>query len=125
MPYKIEWEEKGVYSKLWGSCSVGDVIGILQSIESDPRFTAIRYNIVDYLNVTDAHASEADVPEINALNYAQSLSNSRLIRAIVATDHKLIELVKIWMRESTSPEKLGLFATVDEARAWVKAILAR
>ena len=120
MPFKIEWEEKGVYSTLWGSCSIADVMSILQTIESDTRFRSLRYNLVNYLEVTESNGSKEDVAEVSALNYAQSLSNSRLVRAIVATDPKILALVQGWIAISDTPELLGVFSTLMEAREWIK-----
>ena len=95
-------------------------MSILQTIESDTRFRSLRYNLVNYLEVTEANGSKEDVAEVSALNYAQSLSNSRLVRAIVATDPKILALVQGWIAISDTPELLGVFSTLMEAREWIK-----
>ena len=123
MPYQVRWEERGTYNKLWGKCTVGDVIGILQTLAADARFGSLRYSITDYLDVTDSDGTEEDVAEVSALNYAHALSNRRLIRAMVAVEPRAVALANSWIANSETPENLGVFSSVAEAREWVDTMI--
>ncbi|NEX23652.1 hypothetical protein G3480_25835 [Thiorhodococcus mannitoliphagus] len=70
MPYRITWEETGVYCQFWGDIATASVVAMLRDVSSDARFDKIHYWLTDYLAVTRVSASPREVDDIIALEFS-------------------------------------------------------
>ena len=121
MPYRITWEQNGVYCQFWGEVEAANVIAMLRDISSDGRFDTIHYWLTDYLDVTHQHIVAEEVDEMIALEFAHHCSNSRYYAVAVANDAGILALLRYWTSHHPDQNQLAYFTTVEEARAWIAA----
>ena len=125
MPCTITWEPKGVYSKFAGAVGIDDLFQMMRSVAADPRFDDIRYQITDFLDVSNQALTPEEIEEAAALDFAHSLSNPRFLHAAVAQDARVLALLRHWVSVSATPERIACFTTVEEARRWITANYGR
>ena len=51
MPSSITWEDRGLYARFEGECSIGDLTKVFDQLAADPRMDTARYAIFDYLEI--------------------------------------------------------------------------
>ena len=118
MPYRNEWEPRGVLKRFTGHITADEILQSVVEIEADPRFDELRYVINDMLDVTgvDAHMSHAD--EIAAIDGAAARSNANIRVAIVATRADVLALSRRYAESDLNRYPTRIFSTMAEARAW-------
>jgi hypothetical protein len=121
MPYRITWEDHGLYTKFWGTVDVGQIRRMMDMIGADERFDDIHYVLNDYLDVTQLSLTPAHINEIVAIEIAQSYSNSRYYCISVAKDKDILRLLEYWASVHTNPERVVLFTALEQARTWISA----
>ncbi len=119
MPCTTTWEDKGVYARFFGECSIGDVIKVFRAISGDARLDLARFAIFDYLAVTTHDVTEPEIEEAAAFDIGIAFTNPRLSFASVTTDERIRELWQHFVSVNVKTERLGIFATEAEARAWL------
>lgn len=119
MPYQIEWEPKGLRCTVYGEASMADVVQMFEEVAAHPRFVNLRYRITDFSGVTGHHSNEEEVEDVVGLDFAHSLTNSRMLKASIATDPSILLLLNHWYKTNAHPERLGVFRTMEEAREWI------
>jgi hypothetical protein len=119
MPHELTWEPKGVHARFFGTCTIADVVGALGRIGGDPRLDDLRYAVFDYLAVASHDVEESQIEEAAAHDVGIALTNPRLVFASVTRDPQIVAIWRHFRSASPSPERLALFATLDEARAWI------
>lgn len=119
MPFQISHESDGVYARVSGRITTDEILRLFESLGADPGFDDLLYLIADFRDVTELHLTADGIAEIAALNYAQALTNPRLLCAGVATDLETVAFLKHWMTIQEPAEKVAQFATVAEARMWI------
>jgi len=82
--YEVEWRDNGVYWKYYGDISGSEIIEVSQLIYGDPRFTEIKYKLVDFLDIYSVDLSKAEAAIIVKLHKAAALSNRSIENAVVA-----------------------------------------
>lgn len=120
MPYKTIWEEKGVQWVYTGILSGDELLQSNMEIYGDPRFDKLRYQIVNFLGVTEFQVSTDTMEEITVMDMGASNTNPMLKVAVVATDTQANRLVELY--ETTTggaPWETEIFATEKAARAWI------
>lgn len=120
MPYSIEYEPHGAYVRLFGACTYKEVLEATIALWEHPSFGAMRYEIFDYLAVTEINFSDYEVVELAVRDDVASKMTRRDKMAIVATHPDILELSKAYR----SALKDGSFDflvtdTLEAARAWV------
>lgn len=121
MPYRITWEDQGLYSRFWGKVDLGQIMRMMDVIGADERFDAIHYVLSDYLDVTEFSLTTKQIDEIVALDIAQSYSNARYYSLGIAKDEKIRRLLEYWTAVHMNPERVGVFESLEQARAWIAA----
>lgn len=121
MPYRITWEQNGVYCQFWVDIETANIIAMLREVSSDRRFDAIRYWLTDYLAVTQAPVSAQEVDEIIGLEFAHNCSNSRHYAVAVANDAGILALLNYWTAHHPDRDQLAYFTRLEAARAWIAA----
>lgn len=124
MPCILNWENKGVYVKFLGTCTVVDVIHALEQIGGDARSDDIYFAIFDYLQIDSQNVTEAETEEIAAMDIGMAYSVPRLRFASVSTDERVLALWRHFISAHPTPERHGIFPTLEAARDWVAAIEA-
>lgn len=122
MPYKIIWEDKGIYIKWFGIISAEENIRLNGEIYGTKLFETIDYQIGDFLDAEYATFSERDIYIIATLEKQASRWNKNLKVAHIANDPEIINAIRSYelnMRESGW--EFGLFDNLEDARKWVSA----
>lgn len=125
MPYRITWEERGVFCKYTGHVTIADFVHLNEEVAKNPNFETLRYQLTDLLEFDSHDILKSQAEGIAALQYAQAFTNDRIVRAVVARDEGAIELLKHWVNHHPSPERVRLFASIAEARDWISRQLRR
>lgn len=121
MPHETTWESHGVYTRFYGSVPFSELLAFFQSIAADPRFDDISYYIDDYTGVATHDVKFEDVELLAGLDYAQTISNPRLLRATVGVRDDMRALFARYRESHDRRDHLAVFSTVEEARAWIAA----
>ena len=119
MSYEIHWEPRGAIKRFWGDVSSNDVIRSVVETEADARFDSLRFVINDFREVALITFSAVDVGEIAVMDLGASRTNPAIRIAIVAVAPDLIELGHQYANSPLNVYPTKIFATMDEARAWV------
>lgn len=119
MPYRIDWEPFGVVKTFFDTVTHDEIFSCLTTVEADPRFDELRFVINDFTAVGHyaAHSSE-DAHEVAAIDRAASLTNPRIIIAIVATHPDMVALCEGYAQSPLNPYPTRIFDTMAAARAW-------
>lgn len=120
MPYQITWEGQGLVCRFNGACSGRDVLTAFEEIGASPRFDALRYQILDYLDIERQDVTEAQVDEVAALNFAHHYTNPRVVYASVAVDPAVTSLIEHYIRVNHHPHRQHCCRSVAEAREWIR-----
>lgn len=121
MPYRITWEDQGVYNKFWDAVDIGQIRRMMDVIGADERFDDIHYVLNDYLDVTRLSLTPAHIDEIVAMDIAQSYSNGHYYNLGVARDGNILRMLEYWASIHINPGRVALFTSLEQARAWISA----
>lgn len=124
MPYKLTWEDSGVYREYYGNVSISERQASFEEICRDPRFDDFRYSITDYLQVDQYEITKNATAEIAALHIGPLLTNPRIIIAAVATRPDIVSAIQDFKDYSFTKAPYRILSSVDEARQWIKNISA-
>lgn len=120
MPYKIYWEEKGVYIQWHGVITAKENIRSNGELYGNKLFESIDYQIADFLNAEHATFSKKEIYVIAALEKHASRWNKKLMVAHIAHDPELINSIKAYeLKLIDTGWKFGIFDNLEEARKWV------
>lgn len=121
MSYKITWKTKGVIWTFHGTITGQDAIKANQAIYGDPRFDNLRYGIVDLSLAEQFELAGEDVEIVAALDEAATLSNPRLVVAIVATNLESLKFSELYKSAmSKTSWKVEIFPSREDAKDWVR-----
>lgn len=120
MGYDLHWEPpQGVVKRLFGQVSGAELIASGVQVEADPRFDALSYVINDFRDCTAVNVLPRQVEEMAAIDAVAALTNPRIRIAIVATHPEILAGAQAYASDPLTVYPTRLFATMDEARAWV------
>ena len=121
MPYKITWETGGVLWSFHGTLTGEDALQANLDIYGDPRFDDLFYQIVDISGVERFAASSEDLEAAAAMDDAATISNPRLVVAVVAATSEAVQVAEAYAAAmTTSCWKIRVFCSMEEARQWVR-----
>lgn len=115
MPYDLTWERHGVYKKFSGKVTAEEFMESSSIVYNDPRFDRLLYTINDFLDVTETSITKTDTVKICGYGIGSMFTNPRLIRATVARDRTIVDLLTFFK----TPFPLEVFASLEYARMWV------
>ena len=121
MPYKLTWEQSGVYRQYFGDVSIAERRASFDEICGDRRFDDLRYAITDYLAVAAYEITKSATAEIAALHIGPLYTNPRIAIAAVATRPDIISTVQDFISHGFTSAPYRIFGSVEEARQWIKA----
>lgn len=121
MPFELDWEARGVHTRLWGFVSGDEFVRSVCAIQGDARFDAIHYIINDFSAAT-GYALTADVLiEIVAQQFGAHATNPNCRIVYVTTDAALATLVETHFGKAQAPAyETVVLPTLEEAREWLQ-----
>ncbi|MEW5774595.1 MAG: hypothetical protein AB1916_13835 [Thermodesulfobacteriota bacterium] len=126
MPYKTTWRPGGVIWTFSGVFTGEDAIQANLDIYGDPRFDDLRYQIVDISQVERFNLPNEAVETAAAMDEAATLSNPRLIVAVVAPTGEALKAAESYKSAmSESRWKVRIFCSMEDAREWVRPSCGR
>ena len=93
MPYKISWEEKGMYIKWFGIITAEENIQLNGEIYGNKLFETLEYQIGDFLDAKHAVFSERDIHVIATLEKQASRWNKKLKVAHITKDPEIVKVI--------------------------------
>jgi hypothetical protein len=119
MPYKLTWEQSGVYRQYLGNVSIAERRASFDEICGDRRFDDLRYTITDYLAVEKYEVTEPATAEIAALHIGPLATNPRIAMAAVATRSDIVAAIHDLKSYGFTSAPYRIFESVEEARQWI------
>lgn len=120
MAAKVHWETEGVRYAYSGKTTDEDLRSSREEVYSNPAFAKLRYQIVDATNVDNLLITAECMQELAATDVRVGHQNPDLRVCIVAPRDVLYGMARMYgSLADDSPWALGIFETLEEARAWV------
>ncbi|MDH5600196.1 MAG: hypothetical protein OEY78_02710 [Gammaproteobacteria bacterium] len=119
MPNILTWEKNGLYWKYTDKITGEELLDASTIVYDDPRFSDIKYKLVDFIDVKIAEVDKEDIIRLACQHRAAVLSNPCVKNAIVIDSksnklaNKFVELFK------GSNWEVQLFQNIDEANEWL------
>ena len=121
MPYRLDWEPRGVCKKLWGFVTAEEYLQSMRDIHGDPRFDRMHYAINDFLAVQDFDVGDRTIVDMAAASLGARHTNSRIRVALVTRDPRIVSLAALFASRDLRSFPTRVFATLAEARQWLEA----
>lgn len=120
MPYKIEYEPRGVVVHWSGVATGQEAQSYLNDLQSDYRFEGLKYAVHDYRSCEAVRFDRGDAELIAAYDYAgaQSRFGTAIRVAIVSESPDLMEQVIAYAQCGLSPNPIMMFSDMDHALEW-------
>ncbi len=120
MSLRLHWEPpRGLVKHHFGHVPDAEVLEGNRIAEADARFDTLRYVINDFTDCDSLDTSRTDIETIAAIDGAASISNPRILVAIVATDPDVVAASKAYAESPLNAFATRLFPTMNQARAWL------
>lgn len=119
MPYRITWEDHGIYVRYSGIVSVDEVLAYASEVEADARFDDVRYSLNDFSACTGMIRSGPALELLAAGDYGASASNPSVKIAVVTDRQDVVELLRAYLTVGLNRYPVRVFPTLAEARNWI------
>lgn len=116
MPFDLSWEADGVYKKFSGAVSADEIARSVDLVSADQRFDNLKYAIHDFTDVSKFDIDEANAKRFAGSSLAAEMAHPHLIRAMVARDSDLVDLIG----RLGIPLEVNVFLSLEDARTWIK-----
>lgn len=122
MSFKLQWKDQGVYVKHSGLLALSDIREQDDIMYGDDRYNYIKYQIIDFLNVTKTTIRNEDIykiagPELGAIEWKKHMKI-----AWVVNDLDIIKLIDQYIQLlNDSGWTFKKFETIQEAEKWCSA----
>lgn len=117
--YSITWEPRGVVRRFHGELTGQLALESLDRALGDERYDDVRFSLADLREVSHYHLTEEEIDGLAARYYGASLSNRRVITAVVADQPQVRALVERVRAQGLAPMPLELFSSEAAARDWI------
>ena len=122
MAYATHWEKAGIRWVFTVDVTDQDLILANTDLYDDPRFPALKYEIVDFLNVTKFSATSDTIRRVSKMDRAAAEKNPNVKVAILTTKALMTGLSRMYeMSAGDTPWKVGIFGDEASAREWLGA----
>lgn len=119
MGYKIEWGNNCIHIKYDGEVTLNDMITVNRLISRDPRYNLLKYNISDFLRVTNLIVSKEDIEQLSSFHFIPSLSNPNLKLCVVSDNIDIREKVSRYIDLMKGNEwRVKLFYNFEDSKEW-------
>jgi hypothetical protein len=124
MAFSIQWRDRGVYWTFSGTLTGEEAVRSNLEIYGDERFDDLRYQIADFSGVEHFALEPREMKKVAYFDKAASLSNPKMIVALIAPTPVSRDLLNKYTEYSeSSPWVFAVFDTLQEAQAWVDSKL--
>ena len=120
MPYQVQWELHGVYSRYYGIVTGEDMRRHIEEVCKDERFERHRYNILDFSDATEFSPTERELLINIGVLIGAAFTNHQVLIAAVVTRANVREALEAFIALGISPYVPKIFSTVAEARRWIQ-----
>lgn len=120
MGFKIKWEANNlIHIKYEGEITLHDILDVNRLISRDSRYSKLKSNISDFLQVTNLSMSEKDVELLSLFYEIPSMLNPNQKLAIVSDTIEIREKVARYIDLMKNNEwRVELFYNLEKSRAW-------
>lgn len=125
MPYKITWEEYGIYRKYNGIVSADDVIKSNNEFYDNKKSHKSQFQIIDFSNIDKLDADDKTIKHSIAMSCGHNLATKNIKVACVIRCSEIILSIAECIKEliKTQPNwSFRVFEDIDDARTWVNKI---
>ena len=120
MPYQVQWELHGVYSRYYGIVTGEDMRRHIEEVCKDERFERHRYNILDFSDATEFSPSERELLINSGVLVGAAFMNHQVMVAAVVTRDNVRATFDRLHALGVSPFVAKIFPTVEAARRWIQ-----
>lgn len=118
MPYRLQWEPRGVYREYIGDMTIAERLRSFEDICRDRRFDDLRYVITDYSTVASYEITASATAEIAALHIAPLRTNPHIVIAAVTTRADIVAAIEDFKSYDFTSAPYQVFPTLEDARRW-------
>ncbi len=120
MPYRLNWEAKGVHLEFLAHVTGQEIKEAGDAMYGHEGFDQIRYQIFDFAAAETFTLSIDDMREIAAIDLIAARTNPRIRLAIVSTSETIDTAIAFYDANSPDlPWETQGFRGLPEARAWI------
>lgn len=121
MPFRTTWEKDGLLTEWSGHATNAEMLQMQERVHCDPRFdVSVRYSIHDFSKCESFTPNRSDVEFSAAIDGAAGVTSKVLKIAIVAANAGVTDMVSQYLDIGLSPYPVKFFATLQEAREWLR-----
>ncbi len=117
--YSITWEPRGVVRRFHGELTGKLALESLDRTLGDERYDDVRFSLADLCEVSHYDITEDEIDGLAARYYGASMSNRRVITAVVAHQPQVVALVERVRALGLAPMTIELFSSEAAARDWI------
>lgn len=117
MGHSIAWEKYGTCIRYSGVVTFKDFMSAVLSIHMNPNYGTFKYAIHDMSAASMLDFSQVDMTQIVAHELGARYTNPGVRAAVVTGNPEMRKAVETF--SSLTHLQVGLFDTLEQARAWV------
>lgn len=124
MPYEVRWTSQGAIEKFSGVLTWKDIYDADKILYGDYRFDAIKYLLVDFMQVEQTLLDAEHVSMVANLDFAATIYKRHLRMAIACALPPLLSQSQAYIGQSKtmgSAWDIRYFNDLPSAEAWAKA----
>jgi hypothetical protein len=119
MPFTSDWEEHGLFRRIYGVLTPGEVVEAMSMLETDARFDKILYVINDCRDADVGNVSDDFLKGFRSDREVAAILNPHRIIANVLSTEDAERIRRLHDERYSGLVKMKTFASIDEAREWV------
>ncbi len=120
MAFEMHWEEYGLRIRYSGRLTYTDLRDATEEMVRNDRFSDALYAIGDYASVEEVVLETIEIEQVAALHWASTLSNPRMIVALVISNPQMAAAFKAYMQVGMVKSLIEVFPTLKQAQNWLR-----
>lgn len=119
MAYKMQWHQHGVYVKYNQIVTSDEIREVDDKMYSDQKYSNLRYQIIDFLDVKETTITDDDVAVIAGYEIGSTIYNREMKIAFVADNPLFIKFIYLYMDKLKATSWIiKLFDNLADAENW-------
>lgn len=119
MPYRIDWEPRGVYKKYTGRVTGQEFIQAVQAVNASPDFQNYHYVINDFSDCIEFDLSAGQFDDALAAAIGAHAINPKFVAAFVAPGAAHLDTLETLSAKANAHLRTAVFSNLKDARRWV------
>jgi len=120
MKFKIKWEDNGFYIKFFNKIDNQTILDANYGIYGKIEFEEARFQLLDFLDITDFVAKPDQAKIIGAMDKSASKWNSSMKVAVVTTNSAVIEFTNHYIESLKNTDwTCEVFDSIESAKHWI------